>query len=96
MANLRLDKIANRQRSYLVSDILIAALAAIILVIQVVVMSGNSGPVAETVPYMAPETIYVYGTAPSPAPELNPDVTPRDAMATASTPAVQGDTGSGS
>ena len=92
MANSRLDKIANRQRNYLVSDLFIAALAALILTILGVVMSGSSVPVAEPVPYMAPETIYVYGTAPSPA----PDITPRDAMATAAAPAQQVAAGSGS
>lgn len=69
MANVRLNKIANRQRRHLVFDVMFAALAAFILALQVVVLSGSNVPVAEPVPYMAPETIYIYGKAPTPMPD---------------------------
>lgn len=66
MANVRLDSIAKRQRKYLVLDVMIASLAAVILIIQVLVLSGSQVPIAEPSPRMAPETIYIYGSAPNP------------------------------
>lgn len=47
MAHIKLDNIAVRQRTYLVMDVLMAALAALILVIQVTVLSGANVPMAE-------------------------------------------------
>lgn len=82
MSTSRLDKIANRQRRHLVFDVLFVALAACVLAIQVVVLSGANVPVAQPVPYMAPETIYIYGSAPTPV----PDRIHKEAMA-ATTPA---------
>ena len=67
MATARLDKIAGRQRRYLVFDVLIAGLAALMLAIQLVVYTGASVPIAEPSPRMAPETIYIFGSAPTPA-----------------------------
>lgn len=46
MQHIKLDNIAARQRTYLVFDVLIAALAALILVIQVTVLSGAGVPKA--------------------------------------------------
>jgi hypothetical protein len=47
MAYIKLDNIAVRQRTYLVMDVLMAALAALILAIQVTVLSGANVPMAE-------------------------------------------------
>lgn len=82
MATTRLNKIADRQRRYLVFDVMFAALAAFILILQVVILSGNNVPVAEPVPQMAPETIYIFGEAPNPL----QDGKSKDAMAATASP----------
>lgn len=84
MATTRLNKIANRQRRHLVFDVLFVALAAFILVFQVVTLSGSNVPVAKPVPQMAPETIYIFGDAPNPL----QDGKSKDAMAATVNPAA--------
>lgn len=66
MTLIRLENIANRQRRHLMFDVMIAGLAIFILAIQVAIFSGKSVPVAEAIPHVPQETIYIYGAAPTP------------------------------